>query len=85
LTGRIEGTIYRLEQNVDGFKYDDGLVVIHVDTHGALRLDAATPPPLSPYQLNMGRFHSLVTLLRGITSSTRVHAVNTPLLEDAAR
>jgi putative selenate reductase len=85
MTGRIDGKLYRLDQHTDGFKYDDGTVVIHVDTHGALRLDAATPPPPRPYQLSMGRFHSLVTLLRGITSGVRIHAVNTPLLDDAAR
>jgi hypothetical protein len=31
----------------------------------------------------MGRYHALVTLLRGITGGGRIHAVNTRLLAEA--
>ena len=34
----------------------------------------------APHVLDVGRFHALATLLRGITDRTRVHAVNVALL-----
>ena len=42
--------------------------------------EPSAAPPATPHVLDVGRFHALATLLRGITDPTRVHAVNTPLL-----
>jgi putative selenate reductase len=82
LIGRIEGMSHHLQQ-LDaggGYKYQDGELEVVIDQHGTvvringdLRLEA-------PHRIDMGRFHCLAALLRGITDRTRVHAVNTPLL-----
>jgi putative selenate reductase len=82
LIGRIQGRIYRLDQiaNGDGQRYDDGMVSIRVTADGSITSDAATPPPHAAHLLDVGRYYAIATLLRGITNSTRVHAVNTPLL-----
>ncbi len=82
LTGRISGQLYCYEQfsNGDGARYDDGLVAVRVDADGKFALDpTATLPPASQV-LDVGRFHAMATLCRGILDATRVHAVNTPLL-----
>jgi putative selenate reductase len=83
LTGRIDNRLYKLEQQADGFKYDNGKVVLHIGYEGELRFEATASQLMEPYRLDMGRFHSLVTLLRGITNDARIHAVNSPLLADS--
>jgi len=82
LSARISGRDYRLELlgNGDGYRYDDGMVSVHVSQDGKFSGQSAAAPLQANHLLDVGRFHSLVTLFRGITDSTRVHAVNTPLL-----
>jgi putative selenate reductase len=78
---RIQGRMFRLEQLSDGgHRYEDGMLIVHVDSNGAMSLDAASSRPHAPHVLDVGRYHAIATLLRGITDATRVHAVNTPLL-----
>jgi putative selenate reductase len=82
LTGRITGRLYRLLQlaNGGGYQYHDGIVIVQVSTDGSFSTKSSDAPPQSTHQLDVGRFHALATLLGGITDSTRVHAINTPLL-----
>jgi putative selenate reductase len=82
LIGRIQGRIYRLDNfaNGDGQRYDDGMVSIRVTADGAITPDDAATPLHAPHLLDVGRYYAIATLLRGVTDSTRVHAVNTPLL-----
>lgn len=84
LVCRIQGRTYQLEQfaNGDGHRYDDGMLVIIVASDGSMTLDPASSPPHAPHVLDVGRYHAIATLLRGITDPTRVHAVNTPLLAE---
>ena len=56
------------------------MLIVRVDSNGAMALDAASSRPHAPHVLDVGRYHAIATLLRGITDATRVHAVNTPLL-----
>jgi hypothetical protein len=74
--------MHRLKQlsNGDGQQYDDGMLTVRVDTSGAMTLHADSSRPHAPHVLDVGRYHAIATLLRGIIDSTRVHAVNTPLL-----
>jgi putative selenate reductase len=82
LVGRIDGRNYRYEQleKGDGSRYDDGAVTVRINRNGAFALESASPA--DPHVVDVGRYHALATLLRGITDVTRVHAVNTPLLAD---
>jgi putative selenate reductase len=79
---RIQGRTYRLEQltNGDGHRYDDGMSTVRINTTGEITLDTASTTPHAPHVVDMGRYHAIATLLRGITDPSRVHAVNTPLL-----
>jgi putative selenate reductase len=85
LIGRIQGRQYHIAQpsTGDALRYDDGMVRVRIDTNGAASLDPASPRPHAPHVVDVGRFHSLATLLRGITDATRIHAVNTPILASA--
>jgi putative selenate reductase len=82
---RVQGRRYRLERLADGegYRYHDGTVTVCVDAAGAMSLDRASTPPETTHTIDVGRFHAIATLLRGITDATRVHAVNTPLLANA--
>jgi putative selenate reductase len=82
LTGRITGRVYQLKQltNGDGYQYHDGIVSVQVSSDGSFSTRPMAAPPQVTHQLDVGRFHALATLLRGITDPTRVHAINTPLL-----
>lgn len=83
LIGRINGMIYRLDQlaNRQGYRYNDGMVTLRVDPDGAFSFDSTSSlPPASAHVLDVGRFYAVATLLNGIVDSSRVHAVNTPLL-----
>ena len=86
LTGRINGRLYHYEQfsNDGGVRYNDGVVTIRVGPDGAPTLEASATPPNAAYVLDLGRYHALAALLRGITDPTRVHAVNTPLLRQGS-
>ena len=81
LVGRINRRTYRIDDcGSDGYRYDDGIVVLRVCLDGAMTLDAASPTPSSAHRVDMGRHHAIATLLRGIVDAARVHPVNTPLL-----
>ncbi len=79
LRGRIAERIYELTHLADGSHlYHDGVVVVRVSSDGAFTLEPGTSLT-SAHLLDVGRFHALVTLLRGIVDRTRVHAINAPL------
>jgi putative selenate reductase len=82
LEARIDGREYRLEAlgNGDGYRYCDGTITVRVSRNGEFSRDISAVPASTNCRLDVGRFHALATLLRGITDATRVHAVNTPLL-----
>jgi putative selenate reductase len=84
LSARMNGRGYRLEPwaGGNGYLYDDGTVTVRVENSGDIHLDASSARPRDSHRLDVGRFHALATLLRGITDATRVHAVNTPLLAE---
>ena len=46
----------------------------------AIGLAASSPRPATSHRVDIGRFHTLVALLTGITSPARVHQINTRLL-----
>jgi putative selenate reductase len=81
LIGRIAGRVYKLEQlgNGGGYSYCDDVISVRISSEGAITSDP-TALPSTTHQLDVGRFHALATLLRGITDGTRVHAINTPRL-----
>jgi hypothetical protein len=84
LVCRIQSRIYTLEQFDGGEqRYSDGMLAVRVSAGGGFRLDADALPPHATHTLDVGRYHAIRTLLRGITDSTRVHAVNVPLLSEA--
>jgi putative selenate reductase len=82
LHARIAGILSRLSEKGDGslVLYGDGEIVVEVKDGRAIQLAASSEKPASPHRVDMGRFHTLVALLTGITSPTRVHQINTRLL-----
>jgi len=83
LTCRIQGRNYRLDQLAEGkFRYDDGMVTVTISLDASISL-ASSRPLHAIHTIDIGRFHALATLLRGITDTTRVHAVNTPLMAES--
>jgi putative selenate reductase len=82
LTGRIAGRVYHLQQltNGDGYQYRDGMIAVRVSKDGLFSTEASAAKPSATHHLDVGRFHALATLLRGISDPTRIHAINTPLL-----
>jgi hypothetical protein len=82
---RIEGQTYLLEQLADGScQYNDGSVIVNVASDNPTTLTLQLPAPAMTHVVDIGRFLAIRTLLRGITDSTRVHAVNTPILGESA-
>ncbi len=79
---RISGHNYRLDElaNGDGHRYFDGVTALRVSANGCITLDSRAFVPDDVHWIDVGRFHAIVALLRGITDVSRVHAVNTPLL-----
>jgi putative selenate reductase len=79
---RIQGRIYELEQlaNGDGHRYNDGMLTIDVRPDGSMKLNPGSSPPHVPHVIDVGRYHAIAALMRGIIDTSRVHAVNTPLL-----
>jgi hypothetical protein len=64
-----------------GYRYSDGLVTLRIDLQGGFALDTAASMPINfSHVVDVGMFHSAVTLLRGIVDPSRIHAINTPLL-----
>ncbi len=81
LTGRISGRAHELEQksNGAGLRYHDGCVTVNVSPDGLFSPEPIDVPLQAAHVIDVGRYHALVTLLRGITDTTRIHAVNTPM------
>ena len=93
LHGRIEGTRCQLQENGDAarfatggetsrvpFLYNDGMVRVVVEEGEVTAIAEGAPLPATPHRIDMGRFHTLVALLRGITDATRIHPINTRLI-----
>ncbi|MEX0641953.1 MAG: 4Fe-4S dicluster domain-containing protein [Pirellulales bacterium] len=82
LVGRIDGRTYRLEQidSIGVTRFDDGIVTIAVSPDGEFALEDGTPRPISTHFVDMGRYHAIAALLRGITDPLRVHAINSRFL-----
>jgi putative selenate reductase len=82
LAARIDGRAYRLDVlgNGDGYRYHDGMITVRISGDGEFSPEPGAPRLYTQHMIDVGRFHSLVALLCGITDTTRVHAVNTPLL-----
>jgi ferredoxin len=80
LTCRIQGRSFYLDELPAGdYRYNDGMVTVNIHANASISL-ASSQPPNAAHTIDMGRFHALATLLRGIADPTRIHAVNTPLL-----
>ncbi|MGI9427161.1 MAG: hypothetical protein ACR2NM_00775, partial [Bythopirellula sp.] len=81
--GRIQGESRSLQKTSAGdFRYQAGAVTIHVTGSGDMALDSANVAPSAPLLVDMGCYHTLVTLMLGITDSNRIHAVNAPLIAE---
>jgi putative selenate reductase len=82
LVCRIDGRMYRLDRlgNGAGYLYDDGEMTVRVSADSHMSLEIGTSAPGQVHLIDVGRFHAIAALLCGITDTTRVHAVNTPLL-----
>ena len=80
----MRGQIYRLDELSGGaeYRYDDGTVTIVVDANDSIILEEGSAIPGTHHLVDMGRYHTLVTLLRGITDASFVHQVNTRLLAE---
>jgi len=86
LHGRIEGRPCRLE--CDGlserYVYDDGCVTLCIDRGKVRAIAENSAPSAATHRVDMGRFHTLATLLKGITDTSRVHPNNVRLLSATA-
>jgi putative selenate reductase len=79
LEARIAGMPLSIAETVDGYLFSDGTVTLTINSSGSVE----STHPKSPHVVDMGRYHALVTLLRGISAAGRIHAVNTRLLAEA--
>lgn len=81
LYGRIAGKPCRLETCDDGrYIYDDGGVTLTIEAGRAIGLAAGSTAPNAPHRVDMGRFHTLVALVQGITADSRVNQINVRLM-----
>jgi putative selenate reductase len=82
LRGRIAGVPCQLQSAVaDGtYHYYDGTVTLEIADGRGVGLAASSPRPAISHRVDIGRFHTLVALLIGITSDARVHQVNARLV-----
>jgi putative selenate reductase len=83
LAARMAGHLYDLRQTENGFLFSDENVTLAISHNGDIERALGEPTSVGgvPKQIvDMGLYHALVTLLRGITADGRVHAVNTRLL-----
>jgi putative selenate reductase len=78
LTARIAGQQYSVAEAADGYRFQEGDVMLTVKL-ATIEIEAA---PSGRRVIDMGRYHALVTLLRGISGEGRIHAVNTRLLAE---
>lgn len=76
LTARIEGEQNQLRQTASGYQFDDGAVLVEINSDGDMRLSTHLS---APQHVNLGRFHALRTLLEGISNGKRIHGVNARL------
>lgn len=78
LTCRVGGRAFQLtELGSSRYRFDDGTASVVCDpTSGEAALVPGTTPPAAPHRIEMGRFHALEALIQGISSATRVNAVN---------
>jgi len=85
LTSRIEGRIQVLQELPDGsgYRYDDGTVTLRIDADGSMEAEVSAVPQ-STHEVDVGRLHALIALLRGICNPAHVNAVNAPLLSDGS-
>lgn len=79
LLARMQGSLFRLEQRGDGYLYWDGIATLSIAANGAVSLLEGA----GPHHVDMGRFHTLRTLMVGISDGSRIHAVNARLLANA--
>ncbi len=81
LHGRIEGKRCRLVQrDAAVFLYDDGDVTLVVEQGKVVAVADDSARPTRAHRVDMGRYHTLVALLEGVTNATRVHPINARLL-----
>jgi hypothetical protein len=82
LTARIDDRLYQVEQlpDVNTYRYADGAVTLWIDSLYHITRDVDVALPAEPNPVDVGRILALLTLLRGISDSSHIHAVNAPLL-----
>jgi putative selenate reductase len=87
LTCRIHGSNYSLQELAGGqqLRYFDGAVQLIRNQEGTIILDPDRPPLREAHTVDIGRFYATITLFRGICDTTRIHAVNAPLLAGGER
>lgn len=87
LHGRIKGAACRLDEMAGErglYRFTDGTATILTDdTATDVRLAPDAAPPSEAHVVDVGRFLTMRTLLRGITDDARVHQVNVRLLAAA--
>lgn len=81
LIARIAEINYSLSEEGNNYVFSDGNVSLAVSPT-TLELAAGSQRPDETHTVDMGRYHALLTLLRGISAEGRVHAVNTRLLAE---
>lgn len=79
LTARIEGEVSVLRQSEGHLRYETDSFVLDFDDQHYPQLSSKLTDAV---KVDMGRYHALCTLLTGITDTSRVHAVNTPLMSE---
>lgn len=86
LHGRVAGQACRLDRdNRSGrYVYDDGSVTVVIADGKVSAIAEKSALPTAIHRVDMGRFHTLATLLEGITGTARVHPINTRLLGAAS-
>lgn len=84
LHARVEGQPLSLRTQLDAGRvhdlFDDGTVRLRVSSSLEIAWAGVNARLDRPHLVDMGRYFALRALLRSITASSRVHAVNAPLL-----
>jgi putative selenate reductase len=81
---RIEGKCYLVTQLANGrYRYNDGTVTLSMNSDNLAAGTLENSVLAETHTVDMGRFLVIRTLLSGITDSSRVHAVNTPILANS--
>ena len=79
--GRMRGRPYRLEEDEHGIIFDDGAAAVRFTGPESTPAEV-TRTPRGSHVLDLGIAYTMMTLLKGITSPSRVHQVNIPLLAE---